>query len=60
MSSAAFVAVTVQVWAPLLALSTLSTPLAGSIEQLAVVSTTLHTMPPSPEPPVVARLRVEP
>ena len=61
MVSAAFVAITVQVVPPSCALSTLSTPLAGSIEQAAVlVSTMLHVMLPSPEPLRASRSRVEP
>ena len=60
MSSSALVAVTVQVVAPPLASSTVSSPVVGLIEQSAVPSATVKVTSPVPLPPVVSRSRVEP
>ena len=54
MSSADLVAVTVQLVGassvPLAAESMVNWPVTGSMVQVAVVSATLHTMPPRPRP----------
>ena len=54
MSSADFVIVTVQLVGassvPLAAESMVNRPVPGSMVQVAVVSSTLHTMPPRPRP----------
>ena len=60
MSSAAFVAVTTQVVVPLLASSTVNSPVVESIEQVAVPPVTAKVTAPVPEPPVVSRSRVAP